>query len=142
MVDTNWFYTWNYITIKLTKITFSIHFIRGGFIMFCIYSDQKQEEENQVTEKTPLSKENTYTTNADDIRQSTTVVKSNDKGGLLWVLLGCCIPIVGLILFLIWRNDRPQTAKSIGIGTLVGIAIALLFFSFIFGLSYAFSTMI
>ena len=25
----------------------------------------------------------------------------NDNGGFLWGLLGCCIPIVGLVLFLV-----------------------------------------
>ena len=27
-----------------------------------------------------------------------------DNGGFLWGLLGCCIPIVGLILFLVWKD--------------------------------------
>ena len=29
----------------------------------------------------------------------------NDNGGFLWGLLGCCIPIVGLILFLVWKDQ-------------------------------------
>lgn len=35
-----------------------------------------------------------------------------DKGGFLWGLLGCCIPIVGLILFLVWKDTKPKTAKA------------------------------
>ena len=27
-----------------------------------------------------------------------------DNGGFLWGLLGCCIPIVGLVLFLVWKD--------------------------------------
>lgn len=42
-----------------------------------------------------------------------------DKGGFLWGLLGCCIPIVGLILFLVWKDTKPKTAKAAGIGALV-----------------------
>ena len=27
-----------------------------------------------------------------------------DNGGFGWGLLGCCIPLVGLILFLVWKD--------------------------------------
>ena len=42
-----------------------------------------------------------------------------DKGGFLWGLLGCCIPIVGLVLFLVWKDQKPKTAKAAGIGELL-----------------------
>ena len=42
-----------------------------------------------------------------------------DNGGFLWGLLGCCIPIAGLILFLVWKDTKPRTAKAAGIGALV-----------------------
>lgn len=55
-----------------------------------------------------------------------------DNGGFLWGLLGCCIPIVGLILFLVWKSTKPKTAKAAGIGALVsviaGILIYIIFF--------------
>ena len=44
-----------------------------------------------------------------------------DKGGFLWGLLGCCIPLVGLILFLVWKDNKPKTAKAAGIGALVSV---------------------
>lgn len=47
----------------------------------------------------------------------------NDKGGWLWGVLGFFIPLVGFILFLVWRNERPNTAKSCGIGALVGFIL-------------------
>ena len=43
-----------------------------------------------------------------------------DNGGFLWGLLGCCIPIAGLILFLVWKDTKPRTAKAAGI--LAGLA--------------------
>lgn len=46
-------------------------------------------------------------------------MQTEDKGGFLWGLLGCCIPIVGLILFLVWKDSKPKTAKAAGIGALV-----------------------
>lgn len=51
-----------------------------------------------------------------------------DNGGFLWGLLGFCIPIVGLILFLIWKDQKPKTAKAAGIGALVSVIIGVLFY--------------
>lgn len=36
----------------------------------------------------------------------------NDNGGFLWGLLGCCIPIVGLILFLVWKDQKPKIGRA------------------------------
>ena len=49
-------------------------------------------------------------------------------GWFLWGLLGCCIPIVGLILYLVWKNERPKTAKAAGIGALVSVCIGILYY--------------
>ena len=35
-----------------------------------------------------------------------------DNGGLGWGILGCCIPIVGLVLWLVWKDQKPRTAKA------------------------------
>ena len=48
-----------------------------------------------------------------------------DNGGFGWGLLGCCIPIVGLILFLVWKDQKPKTAKAAGIGALVSVGISV-----------------
>lgn len=46
-----------------------------------------------------------------------------DNGGIGWSLLGCCIPIVGLVLFLVWKDQKPKTAKAAGIGALVAVGL-------------------
>lgn len=51
-----------------------------------------------------------------------------DKGGFLWGLLGCCIPIAGLILFLVWKDTKPKTAKAAGIGALVSVILAVIYY--------------
>ena len=51
-----------------------------------------------------------------------------DKGGFLWGLLGCYIPIVGLILFLVWKDTKPKTAKAAGIGALVCVVVYVVFY--------------
>ena len=48
-----------------------------------------------------------------------------DNGGFLWGLLGCCIPIAGLILFL---DTKPRTAKAAGIGALVCVIAYVLMY--------------
>ena len=51
-----------------------------------------------------------------------------DKGGFGWGVLGCCIPIVGLILFLVWNDSKPKTAKAAGIGALVPVCLVMTFY--------------
>ena len=35
-----------------------------------------------------------------------------DNGGFGWGLLGCCVPVAGLVLYLVWKDTKPRTAKS------------------------------
>lgn len=51
-----------------------------------------------------------------------------DNGGFGWGLLGCCIPIAGLVLFLMWKDTKPKTAKAVGIGALVSVIASILFY--------------
>ncbi len=59
---------------------------------------------------------------------------NNDNGGFLWGLLGCCIPLVGLILFLVWKDSKPRTSKAAGIGALVGVVSIVLCYILLFAL--------
>ncbi len=63
-------------------------------------------------------------------------VAQKDNGGFGWGLLGCCFPLVGLILFLIWKDQKPKTAKAAGVGALVGVGIWIAFYliSFVGGI--------
>lgn len=66
-----------------------------------------------------------------------------DNGGFGWGLLGCCIPLVGLILFLVWKDEKPKTAKAAGIGALISVICAVVFWLvyivLIIGLAAAFA---
>lgn len=44
-----------------------------------------------------------------------------DSGSIGWGVLGCCIPIAGLILFLVWKDTKPATAKMAGMGALIAV---------------------
>ncbi len=62
-----------------------------------------------------------------------------DNGGFLWGLLGFCIPLVGLILFLVWKDTKPKTGKAAGVGALVSVICGVVFYvlMFIIGLGAA-----
>ena len=63
-----------------------------------------------------------------------------DNGGFGWGLLGCCIPIVALVLFLVWNDTKPRTARAAGIGALVSVIIGVLWYllAFTIGINAAF----
>ena len=60
-----------------------------------------------------------------------------DKGGFGWGLLGWCVPIVGLILFLVWKDTKPKTSKAAGIGALVSVILAVVIYIVTFALGFA-----
>lgn len=47
-----------------------------------------------------------------------------DNGGIGWSLLGFLIPIVGLILYLVWKDEKPITSKAAGKGALVSFIVS------------------
>ena len=52
--------------------------------------------------------------------------QSNDSGSFGWAVLGFFIPLVGLILWLVWKDSKPKSAKMSGIGALVGVGVSVL----------------
>ena len=62
----------------------------------------------------------------------------DDNGGFGWGLLGCCLPVVGLILFLVWRDTKPKTSRAAGIGALVSVIASVVFYIIYFVIILAF----
>ena len=60
--------------------------------------------------------------------QSGPVNAGVDKGGFGWGLLGCCVPLAGLILYLVWKDQKPKTAKAVGIGALVSTIFSVIWY--------------
>ncbi len=46
-----------------------------------------------------------------------------DTNSIGWAILGFFIPLVGLILYLIWKDTRPNDAKKAGKGALIGVIV-------------------
>lgn len=51
---------------------------------------------------------------------------ANDSGSIGWFLLGFFIPIVGIILYFVWRKSKPKCARMAGIGGLTGMLFNLI----------------
>lgn len=47
-----------------------------------------------------------------------------------WAVLGFFFPIVGLILYLVWRDTKPLSAKAAGRGALIGFVVGVLLYVF------------
>ena len=56
-----------------------------------------------------------------------------DNGGFLWSVLGFFVPVAGLILYLVWKKEKPKTAKNAGIGALISVIlnVVLIIFAFV-----------
>ena len=50
-----------------------------------------------------------------------------DSGSIGYGILGCCLPIVGLILWLVWKDTKPRSAKKAGIGALISFGLWVIF---------------
>lgn len=55
-------------------------------------------------------------------------MKKEDKADTLVNIASCCFPIVGVILFFIWREEKPKAAKSVCIWASVGFGIGILLY--------------
>lgn len=60
-----------------------------------------------------------------------------DNGGFGWGLLGFCIPLVGLILFLVWKDTKPKTSKVAGKGALISVIFWVVVYVLLFALGFA-----
>ncbi len=66
---------------------------------------------------------------------NTPVANENDAPSTGYAVLGFFLPIVGLILYLIFKEKTPLKAKSAGKGALIGVIVSvvvyLIYFIFI-----------
>lgn len=50
----------------------------------------------------------------------------------LWGILGYFIPILGLVLFILWKDSKPKDSKAAGIGALIRMILWFLVVIFVF----------
>lgn len=50
---------------------------------------------------------------------------AQDSGSAGWAVLGFFFPIVGLILYLVWKTEKPLSARRAGMGALVSVIVGV-----------------
>lgn len=76
---------------------------------FCPYCGSAQQEERQA----PPPQQR--------------YVDPNDAPSGGFAVLGFFFPLIGLILYLVWKDELPQRAHSCGKGALVGVVVYVVF---------------
>lgn len=67
--------------------------------------------------------------------------EKNDASSFGWAFLGFLIPIVGLILYLVWKDKTPLKAKSAGKGALIGFIVSfIVYFIYFVGIGFLLSS--
>lgn len=51
-----------------------------------------------------------------------------DTGSIGWGILGFIIPIVGIVLFFVWNNTKPKSARMAILGAAISIALSLILY--------------
>ena len=57
-----------------------------------------------------------------------TNLKSIDSGTAPWMILGFCLPMIGLVLYLVWKDTREADSKAAGTGALLSVCISAAFY--------------
>ena len=108
---------------------------KGGIFMFCFNCGKELDDNAVVCPNCGVPQK-----------------KTNDKDGegvllyFLYGLLGFFVPTAGIVLYLVWSNDKDKThvfaAKSAAIGTLLAVVIGLLVSIFsVYSFGHIFSLM-
>ena len=63
--------------------------------------------------------------NAPQIKTALSNLGREASSNFGWSVLGFFIPIVGLILYLVWKETNPSKAKAAGYGALSGFLLSL-----------------
>ncbi len=71
--------------------------------------------------------------------QYTRYTDPDDRRSVGFGVLGFFIPLVGFILWLVWRDSMPQRARSCAIGALVGVIVYVIFVIISVALSLTFA---
>ena len=97
-------------------------------------SEPQQYQESVYRQAPPQQNQQPYQAPQQAPQQAPVV----DSGSFGWALLGFFFPVVGLILFLVWKDQKPLTAKKAGLGALVGVIASVVFMVIYFIIVFAF----
>ena len=55
--------------------------------------------------------------------------RADDDGSFLWAVVGFLFTLIGLILYFVWKDTKPNNAKMAGIGALVGFIASVIMYA-------------
>lgn len=56
-------------------------------------------------------------------------VQNGDDGSFLWAVVGFLFTLIGLILYFVWKDTKPNNAKMAGMGALVGFIASVILYA-------------
>ena len=68
-------------------------------------------------------------------QNGTTAVEEGGTAG--WAILSFFFPIVGLILFIVWKDSKPKSARAAGKGALISVIAVILLYVLVFCIACA-----
>lgn len=105
----------------------------SSFCPFCGANQAADAQASQQAQQTQQTYQAPYNNNP--YNQPYYQAPKPQESGAGWGVLGFFFPIVGLILFLVWKDDHPARSKGAGIGALVSVilyVVAIIFYVIIF----------
>ena len=93
--------------------------------LYCPNCGAKVEIKEEKQTKNEEKKENEVT-----VIEPVKTTTQSSSNSFWWGVLGFFIPLAGLILFLVWKTERPSDSKAAGIGALISVCINI-FITFI-----------
>lgn len=100
---------------------------------YCSRCGEKVDENAKFCQSCGCSLENHNTdnnntdnnTNNENKNPSFNLNISKDSINLLLLILGVFVPIVGLVLYIVYKDSDPEKAKSAGKGAIIGVLISV-----------------
>ncbi|MBQ7835903.1 MAG: zinc ribbon domain-containing protein [Clostridia bacterium] len=59
------------------------------------------------------------------LKDEPTKSSTSDIPAFLWGILGYFVPVAGLILWILWKGERPLDAKAAGLGALINTILSV-----------------
>lgn len=96
--------------------------------MKCSYCGSNLPEDavycgNCGAEVSKVVRNNDQSSNKEEVKVERVNQNETDSGSIGWAVLGFFIPLVGLILYITWKNTKPKCAKMAGTGALIGFCL-------------------
>ena len=88
--------------------------------MYCKKCGKEIDDEAVVCPNCGCATDN-YKTNT----KSAVVTDENDAPSTGFAVLGFFFPLIGLILYLVWKDKMPLRAHSVGKGALIGVIVSV-----------------